>query len=162
MTQIVSLLSALVIYHANVLTTVLFYYNNLFTKPCMTSKQSSPPFSVNCNKTLLNRNIFQFTPRNVLFWDFTKSMYSCDWLKIPKFSQRNIKTKLSDKSVEKFTDQNLRFSVTSFLLGLQYSSIAVSSLSWSSSQIKWLYIFRANSHHHSEWLLQFVLHLGVV
>jgi hypothetical protein len=49
-----------------VFTTVLFY-NNLYTEPCMTSKQSSPLFSINFNKTLLNQNIFQFTPRNVLY-----------------------------------------------------------------------------------------------
>jgi hypothetical protein len=54
-------------------------------------KQSSPHFSANCNTTLLNRNNFQFTPRNVKYWDFTKWMRGCDWLKIPKFSPRNIK-----------------------------------------------------------------------
>jgi hypothetical protein len=80
----VSLLSVLRKCYANVLSIVLFY-DNLSTKPCMTSKQSSPHY----NKTLLNRNIFQFTPRNVLYWDFTKWMRGCDWLKIPKFSQRN-------------------------------------------------------------------------
>jgi hypothetical protein len=56
----------------------------------MSSKQSLPPFSVNCNKTLLNRKIFQFTPGNVLYRDFTKKIHGCDRLKIPKFSQHNI------------------------------------------------------------------------
>jgi hypothetical protein len=74
------LLSALGICHENVLNAVLFYAN-LSTKSCTVSKQSSPPFSVNCNKTLLIRNIFQFTPRNVLYWDFTKWMRGSDWLK---------------------------------------------------------------------------------
>jgi hypothetical protein len=75
-----------------VLIAVLFY-DNLSTEPCMTSKQASPPFSVNCNKTLLNANIFQYTPRNVMLWDFTEYMLSAEnfviGLKNPKFSQLN-------------------------------------------------------------------------
>jgi hypothetical protein len=60
--------------HANVLITVLFY-DKFSTKPCMAPMQLSPPFSENCNKTLLDREIFQFTPSNMLHWDLVVVKY---------------------------------------------------------------------------------------
>jgi hypothetical protein len=57
----VSHLSTLKICHSNVLTTNLVN-DKLSTKSGMTPMQSLFPFFENCNKPLLNREIFQFTP----------------------------------------------------------------------------------------------------
>jgi hypothetical protein len=69
-----------------VLNTVLFY-DNLSAKSCMTSKQSSPPFSVNCNKTLLNRN----TTKRVLRF---QKLFNITFGEFGNFSQSQLHTYL--------------------------------------------------------------------
>jgi hypothetical protein len=50
--------------------------------------QPSPRFSDNCNKSLLNRELYQFTLRNMLQLNAQITCAICDWLKISKFFQR--------------------------------------------------------------------------
>jgi hypothetical protein len=85
--QNVSLLSAQGICHANVLTTVPFY-DELSTKSYMISIQPSPRVSENCNKSFLYRELYRFTPRNMLQVNAQNTCTICDWLKVVKFSQR--------------------------------------------------------------------------
>jgi hypothetical protein len=68
------------------------YYHSLSTISCMNSMQSKPPFSKNCNKTLLNGELFVFTPGNMYcVTPHRMNARGYNWLTTPNFSQRNLK-----------------------------------------------------------------------